>query len=93
LTAHGPFEYGEAWVLFIRLLAIICGVFILRGANWARWFALVWIAYHVILSALHSVSGTVIHIVLLAVVAHALYRPQSSEYFRRTTRHPEQPAA
>lgn len=92
-NTQGLFEGGEAWVLSIRILAIVGGVFMLRGANWARWLALVWIAYHVILSALHSLSETVIHIVLLAGFAYVLLRPQASAYFRSTRRRPEQPAA
>ena len=36
-------------------LAIVCGVFLLRGHNWARWLALAWIAFHVVLSAFHAI--------------------------------------
>ncbi|HMJ65253.1 MAG TPA: hypothetical protein VK615_07865, partial [Candidatus Binatia bacterium] len=53
---HGPFQYDVLWVCLVRLLAIICAVFMLRGANWARWLLLVWIAYHLVLSAFHSLS-------------------------------------
>jgi hypothetical protein len=91
LNTQGPFDYKVVWVLFVRLLAIIGGVFMLRGANWARWLALVWIAFHVILSAFHSLSETVIHIVLLAAVAYTLLRPEASAYFRGTRRDPAQP--
>jgi hypothetical protein len=77
-----PLEY--AVVCFVRLLAILCGVFLLRGSNSARWLLLAWIAYHVVLSAFHSLSGLVMHAVLLAVVAYFLFRPQASAYFRGT---------
>ena len=70
------------WVLLVRLLAIVCGLFVLRGANWARWLALAWVAYHVGLSALHSVSETAVHAALLAVVAFVLLRPRASAFFR-----------
>ena len=76
-----PLEY--AFVCFVRLLAIIGGVFILRGRNWARWLLLAWIAYHVVLSAFHELSGLVVHAVLLVVVAYFLFRPRASAYFRR----------
>ena len=36
------------WVGLTELLAILSGVFMLRGQNWARWLALAWIAFHVI---------------------------------------------
>ena len=37
-----------------EFLAVVCGVFMLRGHNWARWLALAWIAFHVILSVFDS---------------------------------------
>ena len=83
LKVQEPFEYELVWVLFVRLLAIVGGVFMLRGANWARWFLLAWIAYHVILSALHSVSELVIHSFVFAGVAYVLLRPVASTYFQR----------
>jgi hypothetical protein len=80
-TQH-PFEYEIVWACFVRLLAILGGAFVLRGNNRARWLLLVWIAYHVILSAFHSASEFVVHSLLLAVVAYVLFRPQASAYFR-----------
>ncbi len=80
--ADRPFQYDVVWVCLVRLLAIFCGAFMLRGSNWARWGFFVWIAYHVILSALHSLSELVMHSVLLAVVGYFLFRPQASAYFR-----------
>jgi len=34
--AH-PFQNDILWVSLVRLLAIVGGVFMLRGHNWARW--------------------------------------------------------
>ncbi len=82
-TAQGPFQYELVWVLLARLLAIIGGVFALRGANWARWLLIVWIAYHVGLSVLHSLSELAMHSVLFVVIAYVLLRAQASAYFRR----------
>ena len=79
---NGPFQFEPALVLVLRVLVIVCGVFILRGSNWARWLLLVWIAYHLVLSAFHSASELAMHSVLLAVVAYFLLRPQASAYFR-----------
>jgi hypothetical protein len=47
-------------------------------------------AYHVVLSALHSPSEFLIHSVLLAMIAWALFRPQSSIAFRVTAAEPPQ---
>ena len=77
-----PFQYDIVWVVLVRLIAIVCGVYMLRGSNWARWLTLVWIAYHVILSAFHSLSELAAHTLLLCVVAYFLFRPQASAYFR-----------
>jgi hypothetical protein len=78
-----PFPYDVVWVCLLRLLAILSGVFLLRGRNWARWLLLMWIAYHVILSAFHSLFEVVTHTLLLVVVAYFLFRPEASSYFRR----------
>ena len=77
-----PFQYDVVWVCLVRLLAILCGVFMLRGSNWARWLLLVWLAYHVILSAFHSLFELAMHGLLLGVIAYFLFRPQASAYFR-----------
>ena len=79
---QAAFDIDLALVLLIRFLAIVGGVFVLRGANWARWLLVIWIGYHVILSASHSVSELVIHCAILGGVAYVLFRPQSSQYFR-----------
>ena len=77
-----PVEYELIWVCIVRLLAILSGVFLLRGSNWARWLLLVWLAYHVILSAFHSLFELAMHGLLLGVIAYFLFRPQASAYFR-----------
>lgn len=70
---HAPGS-PEIWAVTVRLLAIVCGVFMLLGKNWARWLAVLWLAYHVVLSAFHSVGQTVFHLVLLVVFAWVLFR-------------------
>ena len=81
-TAQHPFQYDIVWVCVVRLMAIVCGVFMLRGHNWARWLTLVWLAYHVILSGFHSLHELVMHALLFVVFAYFLFRPGASEYFR-----------
>ena len=84
--AQSPFENDAVLVCVIRLLAILGGVFALRGKNWARWLLLFWIAYHVILSAFHTVSELAMHGLLTAVTAYFLFRRQASAYFRSVPR-------
>ena len=80
--AQHPFQYDIIWVGLLRLIAIVCGVYMLRGYNWARWLALAWIAYHVILSAFHTPSELAIHILFCAILAYFLFRPTATRHFR-----------
>ena len=66
----------------VRILAIICGAFMLRGHNWARWVAIAWIGFHVILSAFHSLGEFAMHCLFCAVFAWFLFRPDAARYFR-----------
>ena len=77
-----PFQYDIVWVGVISLIAMVCGVYVLRGHNWARWLALAWIAFHVILSVFHPLRELAIHSLLLAVLAFFLFRRPATRYFR-----------
>ncbi|MGH9631185.1 MAG: hypothetical protein ACRD7E_23015 [Bryobacteraceae bacterium] len=76
------FEDDVLWILLVRLTAIVCGIYVLRGSNWARWLALAWIAYHVVLSGFHSWFELAVHSLLCAVFAFFLFRPRAAQYFR-----------
>jgi hypothetical protein len=67
---------------FVELLAIISGAYMLRGQNRARWLALAWIGFHVILSAFHNLREFAIHALFFAVIAWYLFRPEATSYFR-----------
>jgi hypothetical protein len=77
-----PLEPHIALISAIRIIAVIGGVFLLLGHGWARWLLLVWLAFHVVVSAFHSISEVAAHLVLLLLTAHFLLRPPSSNYFR-----------
>jgi hypothetical protein len=79
--SKSPLELGLAQV--VRILGIIAGVFMLRGHNWARWLAVLWLAFHVGLSIGHSPLELVIHCLLFVVVVFFLFRTPASAYFRR----------
>ena len=70
-------------VLFVRMVAIIGGIFTLRGANWARWLLVAWIIYHVILSFFHSTAELIMHFVLSIVVVVSLFHPKANTYFKK----------
>ncbi len=84
--ARHPVPYDIVWVELLRLIAMVCGVYMLRGHNWARWLALAWIAYHVILSAFHTLSELAIHGLICAILAYLLFRPTATRYFRAALR-------
>ena len=85
---RSPRRFGSEliWVCVLRLVAIVSGVFLLRGSNWARWVLLIWMAYHVGLGVLHSWSDVLTHSLLLIVIAFFLLRPQASAYFLQHSR-------
>ncbi len=84
-----PFDYSIVWISLVSLVAIVSGAYILRAGNWARWLALAWIAFHVVLSAFHSPSELLVHSLLCAAIAYFLFNPRANQYFRA----PGMPAA
>lgn len=72
-------------VCIMSIAAAACGVFLLLGSNWARWLALAWMAFHVGVSALHSVQQTAVHCALLAAFVYLLFRPAARAYFAGRT--------
>jgi hypothetical protein len=53
----------------------------LTGRNWARWLAMVWIAFHLVVSAFHPVGELTVHVVLFCVFAGALFHHAAAQYF------------
>lgn len=80
--ARSAFQSDIISIEITEFIAILCGAFILRGHNWARWLAVAWIAFHVILSAFHSLSELAVHTLFCAVIAWILFRPRAAKYFR-----------
>jgi hypothetical protein len=79
---RGPLDWWVPLISFIEIIAVVGGVFLLKGRNWARWLMLGWLAFHVVVSALHSMADCVAHVVLLLVVAYFLLTPPDSKYFQ-----------
>jgi uncharacterized membrane protein HdeD (DUF308 family) len=74
------------WIELTEFLAVLAGVFILLRRNWARWLALLWIAFHVVLSAFHTLRELTIHS-LFVMIAWILFRPAAKEYFHTEATH------
>lgn len=78
------FDEDLVWSGLTCLAAIVCGIYMLRSQNWARWLALAWMAFHVILSLFHALPQLALHAVFLAILAFFLFRPAATRYFRAT---------
>ena len=77
-----PLDHWIVLISMIRIIAVVGGVFLLMGHNWARWLMLAWLAFHVVVSAFHSLSESIAHVVLLIIAGYVLLRPPASKYFQ-----------
>ena len=76
-----PLRDDVLWIFAVELIAIVCGVFLFRGHNWARWLTVLWLGFHVVIS-FHPLGQFVFHAVLFAMIAYILFRRPETDYFR-----------
>ena len=69
------------YVHLSRILMIVAGVFMLKGHNWARWLLVLWVTFHIVISALHSTLFLLMHVVIFSVILYFVFRRRSSTYF------------
>ncbi len=79
--AKRPLEHDFFLLAAVRLLAIVGGIFLLLGHNWARWLLAAWLAFHVGVSFYHSIEEVVVHAIFLLLFGLFLFRPPASNYF------------
>ena len=82
VTAQPSFQRDALLVELVSAIALLAGIFLLRGQNWARWLALGWIGFHVVLSFFHTRLELAMHVLIFGIVTVLLFRPASSRYFR-----------
>ncbi|HEY3740633.1 MAG TPA: hypothetical protein VGL53_12355 [Bryobacteraceae bacterium] len=75
-------SYDPLWAALVNVVALVSGIFMFRASNWARWLAIGWMLFHVVLSFFHSMSEVAIHCVFLAALVYFLTRPDVNRYFR-----------
>jgi hypothetical protein len=80
---HWHMAADDVEVLAIGIAAIVGGVYVLKGRNWARWLLAVWMAFHVAIS-IGQPSALIAHLVIFGCIAVLLFRPAASPYFTRT---------
>ena len=82
LNFQHPLENDTVWVCSVRFLAVVGGVFMLYGFNWTRWLLVLWMVFHIVISAMHSWQQLLVHSLLFAAILFFLFRPRASAYFR-----------
>jgi hypothetical protein len=84
LRADGLADLAPAWGL--RALAIIGGVGLLGGANWARWLLALWMLAHVGISLLHSLGEVLTHCAIFLPILYCLFRRPIQPFFHASNR-------
>jgi len=79
----------DVWIELTEAAAVVCGVFLLLAKNWARWLAVVWMAFHVAIS-FPVIQQFIVHLIFLAIIAWVLFRPAVRPYFRAGSPQPRQ---
>ena len=75
-------DFQKHWIVHLsRLTQIVGGVFLLLGHNWARWLLVVWMAAHIVISALHSIPILLFHVAIFSVIFFFLFRRPASAFF------------
>ena len=69
------------WMIYVSgMAAVVGGAFLLKGHKWARWVLVVWMAFHIVVGALHGVVPLLTHIVIFSVILFFLFRRPVSAY-------------
>jgi hypothetical protein len=69
------------WVSVIRAAAIVLGAYMLRGKNWARWGALAWMSFHVVISFWMGWVPVAMHSIFLVIVGVLVFRRAANVWF------------
>ena len=75
----------DVLVLAIGIAALVGGIFVLRGHNWARWLLLGWMVLHVVISV-GQPAALAAHVVIFGFVAWLLFRRRASASFAGVVR-------
>lgn len=77
-----PPEQDLIWIVIVDAIGITCGIFLLRGKNWARWLTVIWIGGHAAALSFYAQKGAVAHLVIFALIGYLLiFRGDVREWF------------
>jgi hypothetical protein len=77
-------QKGAFAIELVELIGLTAGIFMLRRQNWARWLALGWAVFHLIITLVPPFHGLAVHLIIFAGIAVLLLRADASRYFRGT---------
>jgi hypothetical protein len=78
--AHGA-GIDEALIFPVHALAVVAGAFMLRRDNWARWLAVLWMAFHVAITVLNAWRDFAFHAIIFAGITYLLFRADARAWF------------
>lgn len=81
IIVNHDLRHDDLLVELIEVAAIVSGAFLLRGDNWARWLALAWITFHVVISFFDSLQKIAVHALFSLLIGYFLFRPEARAYF------------
>lgn len=90
---QGQWQFEDFWIELTEAIALISGIFLWKGRNWARWLVLAWMAFHIALSAFNGPREVIVHSVIGCLIAWALFAPPGSRYFASRSQSSSSPTA
>lgn len=81
-----PHSSEDLWTDLVRALGVVAGAFLLRGAFWAPWLAIVWMAFHVWVGWLNGTIPGLVHSGFFLLILSLLFlRADSRAFFRASS--------
>ncbi|MFZ0632470.1 MAG: hypothetical protein WA399_07785 [Acidobacteriaceae bacterium] len=78
-----PHHIEDLWIDLLRIIGVLAGAFLLRGAFWAPWLAIAWMAFHVWVGWLNGRIPGLVHSGFFLLILYLLFlRPDSRAWFR-----------
>jgi hypothetical protein len=79
---HPPGLLAGAGLCGLGAAAVVAGIYLFMGKDWARWLALLWMAYHVVVSSFNGVEILLMHAAIFLLFAYILLGREARAYFR-----------